>query len=73
MLWLAYDVDRPGAAIDWSDRGAPAPNISVKNPENGHAHLLYGLSVPVRTAPDGRAGPLRYAAAVEASLQGFRC
>lgn len=68
MLWLAYDVDRPGAAIDWSDLGAPAPNLSVKNPENGHAHLLYGLTVPVRTAPDGRAGPLRYAAAVESAL-----
>ncbi|MFK7640882.1 replication initiation protein, partial [Pseudomonas sp. 2024-245] len=25
MLWLAFDIDRQGASIDWSDRGAPAP------------------------------------------------
>ena len=68
MLWLAFDIDRQGASIDWSDRGAPAPNITVKNPENGHAHALYGLATAVRTAPDGRIAPLRYAAAVENAL-----
>lgn len=71
MLWLAFDIDRPGASIDWSDRGAPPPNLSVKNPENGHAHLLYGLETAVRTAPDGRIAPLRYAAAVENALCGL--
>ncbi|MDU0940166.1 MAG: replication initiation protein, partial [Clostridiales bacterium] len=39
QFWLVFDVDREGAAIDWSDRNAPAPNITVKNPVNGHAHL----------------------------------
>jgi len=68
MYWLAFDIDRPGAAIDWSDRGAPAPNLTVKNQANGHAHALYGLATAVRTAPDGRKGPLRYAAAVENAL-----
>ena len=68
MLWLAFDIDRQGASIDWSDRGDPAPNITVKNPENGHAHALYGLATAVRTAPDGRIAPLRYAAAVENAL-----
>ncbi|WP_225376452.1 replication initiation protein, partial [Escherichia coli] len=43
QFWLVFDVDREGAAIDWSDRNAPAPNITVKNPVNGHAHLLYAL------------------------------
>ncbi|NYY81010.1 hypothetical protein DMI65_04245 [Escherichia coli] len=38
--------------MDWSDRNAPAPNITVKNPVNGHAHLLYALNIAVRTAPD---------------------
>lgn len=70
LYWLVFDIDRQGASIDWSDRGAPAPNLTVKNPENGHAHALYGLTVPVRTAPDGRPGPLRYAAAVENALCG---
>lgn len=68
LYWLAFDIDRPGASIDWHDRGAPAPNLTVKNQSNGHAHALYGLTVPVRTAPDGRSGPLRYAAAIENAL-----
>lgn len=68
LYWMAFDIDRPGASIDWSDRGAPAPNLTVKNQANGHAHALYGLATAVRTAPDGRAGPLRYAAAVENAL-----
>lgn len=43
MFWLGFDVDRVGAAIDWSDRNAPAPTLTITNPENGHAHLLYAL------------------------------
>lgn len=46
----------------------PRPNILVGNPDNGHAHLLYGLEVPVRKAPDAQLKPLRYAAAVERAL-----
>ena len=68
MLWLAFDIDRPGAAMDWSDRGAPAPNLTVMNRSNAHAHALYALQTPVRTAPDGRKAPLLYAAAVENAL-----
>lgn len=67
--WLVYDVDRSGAALDWSDRGAPPPTIVAQNPENGHAHLIYGLDVPVRTAPDAKSDPLRYAAAVDCALR----
>ena len=66
--WLAFDVDRTGAAIDWSDRNCPAPNITVKNPRNGHAHLLYALTLPVRTAPDSSASALKYAAVIERAL-----
>ncbi len=67
--WIVFDIDRPGALLDWDDRGAPAPNIVVVNQDNHHGHLIYGLDVPVRTAPDGKAAPLRYAAAVEAALR----
>lgn len=66
--WLVYDVDRCGAALDWNDRNAPPPTIAAQNPENGHAHLIYGLEVPIRTAPDGKPGPLRYAAAIDCAL-----
>lgn len=68
LYWLIYDIDRPTAMIDWSERNMPAPNIIVGNPDNGHAHLLYGLEVPVRKAPDAQLKPLRYAAAVERAL-----
>ena len=68
MLWLAFDIDRPGASIDWADRNAPPPNLTVKNQANGHAHALYGLATAVRTAPDGKKAPLMYAAAVENAL-----
>jgi len=69
MFWLGFDVDRPGAAIDWSDRNAPAPTLTITNPDNGHAHLLYALQTSIRTAPDGKIKPLRYAAAVENALR----
>ncbi|MCY0634843.1 replication initiation protein, partial [Klebsiella pneumoniae] len=66
---LGFDVDRAGAAIDWSDRNAPAPTLTITNPDNGHAHLLYALKTSIRTAPDGKMKPLRYAAAVENALR----
>ena len=69
QYWLCFDVDRPGAAIDWSDRNAPAPTLTITNPENGHAHLLYALKTSIRTAPDGKMKPLKYAAAVENALR----
>ena len=69
MFWLGFDVDRIGAAIDWSDRNAPVPTLTITNPENGHAHLLYALETSIRTAPDGKMKPLRYAAAVENALR----
>lgn len=68
LFWIPFDVDRNTATFDWQDRHCPAPNITVTNPENGHAHLLYGLEVPVRKAPDAHLKPLRYAAAVEYGL-----
>lgn len=67
--WLVFDIDRAGATLDWYDKNAPAPNIIATNPANGHAHLIYGLEIPVRTAPDGSSAALRYAAAVEHALQ----
>ncbi|MEX0635108.1 replication initiation protein [Serratia ureilytica] len=54
MFWLGFDVDRAGAAIDWSDRNAPAPTLTITNPDNGHAHLLYALETSIRTAPNGK-------------------
>ena len=67
--WLVFDVYHAAATLSWDDVGAPAPNITVTNRANGHAHLIYGLETPIRTAPDGKVAPLRYAAAIEAALR----
>lgn len=69
MFWLGFDVDRIGTAIDWSDRNAPEPTLTIANPENGHARLLYALETSIRTASDGKIKPLRYATAVEHVLR----
>lgn len=68
IAWLAYDVDRPTAAIDWEDLHAPAPNIILVNRENGHAHLLYGLENPVHNYTEAKPKPQRYLAAVDVAL-----
>ncbi|MEX0635116.1 replication initiation protein [Serratia ureilytica] len=65
---LGFDVDRAGAAIDWSDRNAPAPTLTITNPDNGHAHLLYALETSTHRA-ERKMKPLRYAAAVENALR----
>jgi hypothetical protein len=68
---LTYDIDRPGAAHDWSLRDAPAPSITVENRENGHAHAIYLLSWPVLKVVDGdpKSRALRYTAAVQEALR----
>ena len=67
--WMVVVLDRADAGLHWDHGGAPAPNLIARNPANGHAHLLYLLQTPVRTAIDGKTAPLRYAAAIEAGLR----
>lgn len=46
--WLALDVDKADAAFLPDDLGCDAaPTLSVVNPANGHAHLLWALKRPV--------------------------
>ena len=66
---LCFDVDRPGAALDWNDRNAPAPNLSVKNPANGHAHLIYLLAAPVAVSDVARIKPVLFMAAVQEGIR----
>jgi len=70
LYWLVYDIDRPTATIDWQDLNAPTPTITATS-ERGHAHLFYGLQVPVITClenPKVHYKPFRYLAAVDVSL-----
>lgn len=68
LRWLVYDIDRPTGYFDWYDRHGPTPNIVVRNRDNGHAHLLYGLEVPVYKQPTAQKRPMRYAAAIDVAL-----
>ncbi len=67
VSWLIFDIDRAGGAFAWQDAGLPEPTILISNPENGRAHLYYGLKVPVCKTSAARSDPLRYLAAVEAA------
>ncbi|WOL30539.1 replication initiation protein (plasmid) [Pseudomonas fragi] len=66
---LCFDVDREGAAIDWNDRNAPPPNMTVKNPANGHAHLIYLLTAPVAVSDVARIQPVLFMAAIQEGLR----
>ena len=68
LRWLIYDVDRSTAHYDWQDLHAPAPNFTVMNPDNGHAHLYYGLEVPVFMQMGARQNPIRYVSSVDVAL-----
>lgn len=62
--WLIFDVDKEQAAFAWQDCGFPPPTWVTINPENGHAHIVYGLKVAVCTSVNARIAPMRYLAAV---------
>lgn len=68
ISWLAFDIDRPMAALDWEDRHAPAPNLIMINRDNGHGHYLYGLQAPVHNYHDAKPKPQRYIAAIDVAL-----
>lgn len=66
--FLAFDIDRADAGAAWIDSNAPAPNLIIKNPENGHAHYLYALEAPVCTTSNARLKPLQWLASIERTI-----
>jgi hypothetical protein len=69
-VWSIFDVDRPGAGLAWEDANLPPPAWVTVNRQNGHAHLVWGLSAPVLTdSPDMRQAPMRYLCAVESAFR----
>jgi hypothetical protein len=65
IAWLVFDVDFVGGAFAWETANLPPPTIAVVNPLNGHAHLFFGIKVPVAKSDFARDSPLRYIAAIE--------
>lgn len=69
-VWSIYDIDRPGGALAWEQNNLPPPNWATTNRLNAHAHLVYGLSVPVLLeSEEARVAPMRYLAAVESAFR----
>jgi len=69
-VWSIYDIDREGAAYAWEDANLPPPSWTAINQDNGHAHIVYGMSAPVLVdSPDMRQAPLRYLCAIEAAFR----
>lgn len=68
VAWLVYDLDSETAATDWIAPEVPIPNILAVNPDNGHAHLFYGLEVPVHDYYGASDKAKRYMAAVDIAL-----
>lgn len=68
LAWLVYDLDSETAALDWDDRHCPPPNLIAINPDNGHAHLFYGLEKPVHNYANASAKAQRYMGAIDLAL-----
>jgi hypothetical protein len=68
IYWFVFDIDRSSAHFDFMELHAPAPNMAVMNKDNGHAHLFYGLEVPVHKNFSSNTAPLKYAADIERAL-----
>lgn len=70
--WLTFDVDRPEGWRSWADCNLPAPTWAASNPKNGHAHLAYGLTVPVLLRCNSGApaleAPMRYCEGIESLM-----
>lgn len=62
VSWLIFDLDHSNALI-WDDVGLPAPNLVVRNRENGHSHLYYAIP-PVCTTEKARSKPIQFMRAV---------
>jgi hypothetical protein len=63
--FLIFDIDRTGAALAAEDADLPAPTMTVVNPANRHAHVIYALSAPVCMSDNAHDEPQRYVEAIE--------
>ena len=68
--WMVFDVDRPDAENAWRQAGLLEPTWTAINEKNGHAHMAYGLRVPVLVGGLGaKDAPMRYLASIEALMR----
>lgn len=68
VAWLGFDIDRADAFDAAEDAGLPQPNVTIVNPSNGHAHMLYALRTPVGLTGRSREAPKRLLQDVERGM-----
>ncbi len=69
VSYLAFDIDRRGAGAAFIDANLPVPTFVIRNPQNGHAHLLYSLSVPYSTTEKSSIKIITYANLIRTAFQ----
>lgn len=66
--WITLDIDDPEAIFKCFDLGLPLPQILIKNPENGHAHITFRIKTPIGIGGRSSIKAMRYLASVEKAL-----
>lgn len=66
--WLIFDCDH--TEVDaWQKAGLHRPSFITVNPNNMHHHVVYRLSTPVCTSPNGRYKPQAFLNAIRESMR----
>lgn len=65
---LVFDIDKPFARTHWYDTNCPQPNYVIVNPQNGHCHYVYILTIPVALSEKARSKPRNYLLMIEKYL-----
>lgn len=80
-VWSIHDVDkgyadpdaghlRGSAVLAWEEAGLPPPSWAAVNRQNGHAHLVWGLSAPVLMEGAGvHDAPIRWLCSIESMFR----
>lgn len=69
LRWMVFDIDRRGGGLAPEFSGLPPPSIVCVNPVNGHAHVFYGLQVPVYRTAKAHEAPLRFFCSVQEAFR----
>lgn len=58
--YLVLDIDIPGSAYRWDEKGLPPPTIVVVNPCSTHSQYFYELNTPVYYTEASRRAPQKF-------------
>lgn len=65
---IVLDIDDREALFKCFDLGLPLPQIIIKNPKNGHAHIVFRITTPIGIGGRSSVKAMRYLASVERAL-----